>query len=154
MLKSLSIALFVSINFIVFSQKDASLRQKHFNINKFSLALEGYDPVSYFSGEPKKGNANFTYSYNGIKYNFSSQKNLDVFKQSPDKYEPQYGGWCAYAMGLNGEKVEVDPVNYKITNGKLYLFYRNFFSNTLDDWNKNEKTLNLNADVNWRKIYK
>ena len=57
-------------------------------------------------------------------------------------------------MGAKGEKVEVDPENYKIINGVLNLFYKNFFSNTIDDWNKDETKLKKQADINWTKIYK
>jgi hypothetical protein len=74
------------------------------------------------------------------------------FKANPEKYKPAYGGWCAYAMGENGEKVKVDPETYKIVDGKLYLFYNFWTTNTLDDWNKNEKKLKEAADRNWSKI--
>ena len=61
-------------------------------------------------------------------------------------------GWCAYAMGAKGEKVEVDPETFKIVDGKLYLFYNKFFNNTLESWNKDEARLRSNADKNWSKI--
>ncbi|HZE82850.1 MAG TPA: YHS domain protein, partial [Puia sp.] len=67
-------------------------------------------------------------------------------------YEPQYGGWCAYAMGKDGSKVEVDPGTFKIVNGKLFLFYNRFFNNTLKTWNKDEDHLHKNADNNWQKL--
>jgi YHS domain-containing protein len=126
-------------------------RQKHFLLEK-GVAISGYDAVSYFSGKPVKGK--IAYLQNGIIYKFSSTENLEMFKKFPTKYEPAYGGWCAYAMGAKGEKVEVDPENYKIINGTLNLFYKNFFSNTLDDWNKNETKLKKQADINWTKILK
>ena len=77
-----------------------------------------------------------------------------TFKKDPTKYEPQYGGWCAYAMGAKGEKVEINPETFKIVDGKLYLFYNRFFSNTLTDWNKDEAHLKKQADVNWQKTFK
>lgn len=73
---------------------------------------------------------------------------------SPEKYEPEYGGWCAYAMGESGEKVKIDPETFKIVNGKLYLFYNFFFNNTLKDWNIDEKHLKLKADKNWKMLIK
>jgi hypothetical protein len=91
--------------------------------------------------------------YLGAVYYFSSVTNKETFKASPAKYEPEYGGWCAYAMGKNGEKVSIDPETFKLVNGKLYLFYNKYFTNTLKDWNKNEATLKKNADVNWPKFY-
>jgi YHS domain-containing protein len=133
---------------------ETALRKKHFNIDKSNLALQGYDAVSYFSGSPQKGSTTYSTTYKGILYRFSSSKNLDLFKASPAKYEPAYGGWCAYAMGAKGEKVEVDPETYKIINGRLYLFYNSFFNNTKESWDKDEKNLNKKADLNWIKIYK
>ena len=132
------------------SQNDAS-RIKNFNV-KNSLALEGYDPVSYFNNKPIEGKSQFKFVSKGITYLFSSQVNLDKFKSDPEKYEPAYGGWCAYAMGETGEKVKVDPETFKIVDGKLYLFYNFWGNNTLTDWNKNEKNLKSKADQNWRKF--
>lgn len=129
----------------------SALRTKHFNIKK-SIAIEGYDPVSYFSGKPQEGNENIIYSHNGITYQFSSQANLSKFKANPDKYEPVYGGWCAYAMGETGEKVKIDPETYKILEGKLYLFYNFWGNNTLSEWNESEQRLKASADKNWIKI--
>ncbi|MBX9734303.1 MAG: hypothetical protein K2X37_09590 [Chitinophagaceae bacterium] len=86
-------------------------------------------------------------------YYFSSEKNAAIFKQSPAKYEPQYGGWCAYAMGATGEKVNIDPETFKVLNGKLYLFYNKFFNNTLKSWNKDEVSLKQKADASWMKFY-
>ena len=134
----------------VYSQSEA-LRQKHFNV-KNKLALEGYDPVSYFNGKPIEGKSDLIYVDKGITYRFSTQANLTTFKANPEKYEPAYGGWCAYAMGENGEKVKVDPETYKIVEGKQYLFYNFWTTNTLEDWNKSEKKLKETGDRNWSKI--
>ncbi|RYF98224.1 MAG: YHS domain protein [Chitinophagaceae bacterium] len=130
----------------------AEVRTKEFNLSSSQLAIEGYDPVSYFNGKPAEGSSKFTAVVNGVKYQFANAANRDKFIAMPAKYEPQYGGWCAYAMGLNGEKVEVDPETYKILDGKLYLFYNRFFNNTLKTWNKDEKKLQSNADKNFKKI--
>jgi hypothetical protein len=92
--------------------------------------------------------------HQGVTYYFSSAANKEVFKKDPAQYEPQYGGWCAYAMGSKGEKVPIDPETFKITNGKLYLFYNKFFNNTLTSWNKDESGLMNKANVNWGKIEK
>jgi len=127
------------------------LRKNNFNIKK-SVALEGYDPVSYFEGKPREGEEGIRFTYKGITYQFSSQANLTRFKNDPDKYEPAYGGWCAFAMGDSGEKVKVDPETYKILDGKLYLFYNFWGNNTLESWNKNEKALKSKGDLNWKKI--
>ena len=127
------------------------LRKKHFNVKK-DIALEGYDPVSYFTGKPAEGKSDFSTTYDGITYLFNSQANLNKFKSTPDKYEPAYGGWCAYAMGETGEKVKIDPETYTILDGKLYLFYNFWGNNTLKDWKKDEKKLKEAGDINWKKI--
>jgi YHS domain-containing protein len=133
--------------------QNVSTRQKHFFV-KHNTALQGYDAVSYFSKKPVKGKAELSYAYQGINYLFASANNLETFKKMPSNYEPQYGGWCAYAMGEKGEKVEVNPETFKISDGKLYLFYNQFFNNTLTDWNKEESQLKQKADANWQKIIK
>jgi YHS domain-containing protein len=145
--------LFLFISFFILVQafsQTSDLRKKHFNVKK-NIALEGYDPVSYFDGKPMEGKEELKLSYEGIVYQFSSQANLNKFKSKPTLYEPQYGGWCAYAMGESGEKVKVDPETFKILNGKLYLFYNFWGNNTLEDWNKNEKKLLQSGDMNWKK---
>jgi YHS domain-containing protein len=126
-------------------------RQQQYFLSK-GVALQGYDPVSYFSAAPTKGKAQFSTVYQGIKYQFATAANLATFQKSPASYEPQYGGWCAYAMGKSGEKVEVDPETYKLIDGKLYLFYNQFFNNTLTSWNKDEAKLKKQADTNWQKF--
>jgi hypothetical protein len=141
--------LFVFIAFCSVAQS-TDLRKKHFNTRK-NIALEGYDPVSYFEGKPQEGSDEFRYEHQGIVYLFKSGPNLFKFKTNPEKYEPAYGGWCAYAMGETGEKVKVDPETFKIVDGKLYLFYNFWANNTLEDWNKNEMKLKTNADRNWIK---
>ena len=128
-------------------------RKQHFNL-KDGIAIQGFDPVSYFNQSKavkgKKENAVF---HQGVTYYFSSAENKEVFKKNAEKYEPAYGGWCAYAMGSTGEKVSIDPETYKIVNGKLYLFYNKFFNNTLKDWNKDESHLKTTADANWSKLF-
>ncbi|MCU0393381.1 MAG: YHS domain-containing protein [Thermoflexibacter sp.] len=136
----------------VIAQDETNKRKSNFNLAD-GVAIEGYDPVAYFDGKPLEGKKNLQYSYQGITYRFANQTNMDKFKANPAKYEPAYGGWCAYAMGAKGEKVEINPETYKITNGRLFLFYNAFFNNTLKDWNKDEKGLMKKADDNWKKVY-
>lgn len=127
--------------------------KKHYNISKQSLAIEGYDPVAYFTNNKAiKGNKEMTVTYQGITYFFSSSSNKELFKTNPTKYIPQFGGWCAFAMGSTGEKVEIDPETFKVKDGKLYLFYHSWTNNTLTKWNKDETNLKLKAEINWPKI--
>jgi YHS domain-containing protein len=131
----------------------AAERLNQYNVQKNGLALDGYDAVAYFKlNLAVKGKQQFAVAYDGLLYYFSSGENKEQFKQSPSKYEPQYGGWCAYAMGSSGEKVEVDPETFKVKDGKLFLFYNKYFNNTLKSWNKDEVNLNHKADLNWNKI--
>jgi len=143
---SLLLTLFVS---------QAIFAQGHgpYNLNKDHIAIEGHDPVAYFKeGKAVEGKKEFSTTVDGVNYLFSSAQNEALFKADPAKYRPQYGGWCAYAMGANGEKVEIDPGTFKIIDGKLYLFYNRFFNNTLKSWNKDEANLHQKADANWKKF--
>lgn len=136
----------------VFGQKTNADRIKHFNLEN-KLAIQGYDPVAYFAtNKATKGSEKIVYSYMGIIYHFSSEANKKTFESNPSKYEPQYGGWCAFAMGDYAKKVEIDPETFKILDGKLYLFYNKYFNNTLKSWNKDENNLKAKADKNWQQI--
>lgn len=128
-----------------------TVRKANYNLKK-GIALEGYDPVSYFYGTPKEGRDQLKFAYHGVTYLFSSTQHLNAFKSNPEKYEPAYGGWCAYAMGDSGEKVKIDPETYKIIDGKLYLFYNFWGNNTLQSWNKDEAVLKAAGNRNWEKI--
>jgi YHS domain-containing protein len=132
------------------AQVDA-VRQKNFNLKR-GLALEGYDPVSYFDNKPKEGRREFSATVKGVTYQFFSAANLARFNSSPEKYEPAFGGWCAYAMGESGDKVKVDPETFKVLGGKLYLFYNFWGNNTLETWNKRELALKPAAEANWKKF--
>lgn len=111
-----------------------------------SRAIAGYDPVAYFrEGSPVKGNEVFTYNWNDANWYFSSQQNLDSFKNSPEKYAPQYGGFCAYGCS-NGRKVSTDPNAWTIVDGKLYL---NHNLEVKEKWVKDQKKRIEQADKNW-----
>lgn len=150
-MKLFAIVLIISLSAVSGYGQSETARAKNYNLKK-SLALEGYDPVSYFTGNPTEGNSELKFEFKGVVYWFVNQVNLNKFKADPEKYEPAYGGWCAYAMGETGEKVKIDPETFKITDGKLYLFYNFWGNNTLTDWKKNEKGLKSKADQNWKKI--
>lgn len=146
------------IVFVVFSSLLAysqnALRTKHFNLEN-GVAIQGYDPVAYFTqNKAVKGEKKFSASAEGVIYYFSNAANKALFIKDYKKYEPQYGGWCAYAMGANNEKVEIDPETFKIVDGKLYLFYHTWTNNTLTKWNADEKKLKINADKNWLKLFR
>ncbi|MBI1190908.1 MAG: hypothetical protein GC200_09545 [Tepidisphaera sp.] len=127
---------------------------KQYNVDKKSLAIEGYDPVAYFpegGSKPQEGDKNITFTHNGITYRFASKEHLELFKANPDKYEPAHGGWCSYAMGATGEKVEVDPESYVVDKGRLFLFYKDFFNDTRKKFLADKAKLLSAADANWKK---
>lgn len=121
---------------------------KHTNVQD-GLAVGGYDVVTYFNGKPEKGNKSIKTSYEGINYRFSSESNKQKFLNAPEKYIPAYGGWCAYAMGVSGDKVKVDPETFKIVDDRLYLFYNFWGNNTLKSWNDDESALKTKANKYW-----
>lgn len=128
--------------------------QDNYNLKKGYVA-EGYDVVVYFNNKAEKGSKKFTTTYDGVKFKFSSNKNLAVFKSNPKKYTPQYGGFCAYAIGKSGDKVSINPKTFEIRDGKLYLFYNAWGTNTLELWsNEDPKELQIKADQNWEKLQK
>jgi len=152
-MKKTSIILIVLLFSITTFAQNAAKRVKEFNLEN-KVAIQGYDPVAYFTQKKAvKGKTSITATYEGVTYNFSSQANKDLFLKKPTSYEPQYGGWCAFAMGDYGEKVEINPETFKIIDGKLYLYYNAFFNNTLKSWNKDETNLKKKADSNWKKFY-
>jgi len=136
------------------AQDATALRKKHYNLEA-GLALDGYDAVAYIlQKKAVKGSKEQAVIHQGVTYYFSSLANKEEFKKNPSRFEPEYGGWCAYAMGEKGEKVSVDPKTFKIIDGKLYLFYNKFFNNTLTDWNKDEVNLKKKAEGNWGRTFK
>ena len=142
-----------SVVTIGFVNAQAAQRAKDYNLQN-GVAIQGYDPVAYFTlNKAVKGNKQIAAFADGVTYYFSTAANKDLFLKDYKKYEPQYGGWCAYAMGAANEKVEIDPETFKIANGKLYLFYHSWVNNTLTKWNKDEAGLKAKADKNWSVIF-
>lgn len=135
-----------------------ALARPEANLNSSGVILDGNDPVSYFqSDKPKKGNAQFQVKQGDVTYWFSSQANKDLFltdrKKDPQKYEPQFGGWCAYAVADSKSKVEVDLNSFVIQDGRLLLFYKGLWGDTKKKWldtkGKDSKTYLKEADANW-----
>ncbi|MDO1501794.1 YHS domain-containing (seleno)protein [Winogradskyella maritima] len=123
-----------------------------YNLKKGYVA-EGYDVVSYFENKAVEGKKEFSLTHDGVKFKFSSKTNLEAFKQNPEQYIPQYGGYCAYAVAVKSKKVGIDPETFEIRDGKLYLFYNSWGNNTLETWRENNvKGLQKKADKNWEAI--
>lgn len=120
---------------------------------KKGFVAGGYDVVSYFDNKAKKGDKKYTTEYDGVKFKFSSAENLQKFKKSPEKYIPQYGGHCAYAIGEKSRLMSCNPKAFEVRDGKLYLFYKSWFNNTLKKWKKNNpEKLKEKADKNWKVV--
>ena len=120
------------------------------NTSQFSgLAIHGYDPVAYFEqGKAVPGNRGLTYTWQGTIFAFASESNRDLFSHSPQKFIPQFGGYCAYAAA-NDAISDADPTAWQIVEGKLYLNYDNRVQRT---WaGELKKNLKL-ANDNWPRL--
>jgi YHS domain-containing protein len=152
-MKKIIFATMVMLGCFSLANAQEAVRKKHFNLEK-GIAIQGYDPVAYFTlNKAVKGDKTWAVWTEGITYYFSSAANKALFLAEPKRYEPQYGGWCAYAMGASNDKVSIDPETFKVLNGKLYLFYHSWINNTLNKWNKDEANLKGKADKNWVAIF-
>ncbi|MEW4464656.1 YHS domain-containing (seleno)protein [Vibrio cholerae] len=110
-------------------------------------ALDGYDTVAYFTeGKPVKGAAQFKTEYQGAEWLFASQQNLDAFLADPEKYAPQYGGYCAWAVSEKKDFAPGDPQYWAIEDGKLYLNYNNKIKGL---WEKDRAHHIAQGDQNW-----
>lgn len=147
MKKSIFILLFTLFTVSAFSQHDV--------YQKNGVAVEGYDLVAYFSGKAKMGTKTHATEHEGVTYLFTSEANKNAFTKNPEKYLPEYGGYCAYAVAKKGEKVSINPKSFLVEDDKLYLFYNSWGVNTLKKWNKEgSEPLKKLANQNWDLITK
>ena len=118
---------------------------------KTDTAINGYDSVAYFTvGKPVKGQDSLTTVWMGAKWKFSSQANLDLFKSNPEKYSPQYGGYCAYGV-TQGNLVKVEPEQFTVRDGKLYL---NYDADVQAKWLKDPAGYIKDADAKFQALLK
>lgn len=119
------------------------------NADAEGIMLHGYDPVAYFAtGQPTKGTPQYTAAHMDGRYLFTSAANRDAFLKDPDKYAPQYGGYCAMGAAL-GRKLDGDPNQWKIVDGKLYL---NVNADAAKAWNRDVPGNIAKASANWPTI--
>ena len=138
-------------------QQWQTIRLEKYQLEKKTLGAQGYDPVAYFpEGDPKgkgkatKGSKKITHTHRGVVYRFSSAANRELFKKTPEKYEPAYGGWCAYAAA-HESYTEPSPKNFRIQDGRLMLFYKDLFTDTNKLWTKEgPRELEPLADRFWK----
>ncbi len=124
----------------------AALAQKAPVYSDSSGAIRGYDPVAYFTqGRPVKGSKEFIHRWNGAEWRFASAENRARFAAAPEKYAPQYGGYCAYGVA-GGYAVKIEPDAWSIVDGRLYL---NYDSSVQRAWKKDVPGFIRKADANW-----
>ena len=112
-------------------------------------AIQGYDVMAYWNkGEPEKGNPEISHEYKGSVWHFASEENRDTFAADPEKYAPQYGGYCAYAAA-KGSVVGIDVDAWSIHNDKLYL---NYSKSVGLIWALDKDGYIAKGDANWPKI--
>lgn len=125
-----------------------SFADKHIYTGWFSSkAVSGYDTVAYFTeGKPVKGSAKYKFEYLDVEWYFSSEKHLNMFKENPEQYMPQYGGYCAWAVAVKKQRAPGDPEYWRIVDNKLYL---NYDSSIQDKWLKDIPDFIKAADKHW-----
>lgn len=115
-------------------------------LNRQGVALGGYDAVAYFTeSRPVKGDPAFEYSWDGAKWRFVSAEHRDRFAREPQRYAPQFGGYCAYAVS-RGYTASADPEAWSVVNGKLYVNYSMSVKKT---WEKDPAGYIAKAEANW-----
>ena len=128
-----------------------------FNLYGENLGLVGYDPVSYFpegGGRPERGLIAVAEVYQGVTYRFASDQHRATFANDPEKYVPAFGGWCAWAVGALGKRVDVDPESYVVKDGRLLVFYRDPALDTRAKFLENPEALLTKAETNWPALAK
>ena len=121
------------------------------NKNRQGVALKGYDATAYFEqSKPVKGSPAFAHPWNGALWHFESAESRELFKSNPQKYAPQYGGYCAWAVS-NNYTADTDPDAWKIVDGKLYL---NYNKSVQRKWEPEAANRIADADRNWPGLHK
>ncbi len=119
---------------------------QNLNLDAEGFALFGYDPVAYFTeGRAREGRMRYTATHNGAKYAFASDENRAAFLRNPEKYEPEYGGYCSYGL-VHGNRSMIDPEVWDIVDGKIYFMISD---GTKSIWLKNRKNYIEIADRAW-----
>lgn len=113
------------------------------------VAINGFDAVAFFKDNaPKEGKARFSLEWNGAKWYFSTAENRDLFGKSPEKYVPQFGGYCSWAVS-HGYTADGDPSAWKIVEGKLYL---NYNQKVKEKWEAEQQKFIQEGEKNWEEF--
>jgi len=147
----------IFVLFVLLSSTVTSFAQGKVFATDQNVALNGYDVVSYFNQyDAVRGSNEHTVTVDGTTYYFNSAENASAFEANPSAYQPAYGGYCAFAVAMKGAKVPSDPQTFKIRDGKLYLFFNDYYEgkpfNTIIPWNGNEVELVTKANINWKNL--
>ncbi len=147
-MKTLSLLLLL----LTFGWVSAQAQQVHMNDKK--IANNGYDVVNYFTTyTAARGSADFSTSHNGATYYFVNADHLKKFKEDPERYLPQFGGYCAFGAA-KAMKIASDPEMFRIDDGKLYLFYNDYWEgkpfNAILPWLNDEAEMEKKAVENWK----
>ncbi len=118
------------------------------SVNIKTVAIEGYDVVAYHKGRALEGTAALQVKMDDVYYYFSNEENRILFKQDSKKYLPKYGGFCAIGIAKYNNKYDIDPEDFLIDGGELYLFC----PNVLDEWISDKENLKEKANMKWIKI--
>lgn len=131
--------------------RPASAQVNPINKNIFGTALKGYDAVAYFKeGRPVEGKNEFRHDWMGAKWYFASAANRDDFARYPERFAPQFGGYCAWAVA-NGYTASIDPEAWRIVDGKLYL---NYSKDVQKKWEADIPGFIKKGNENWPKLKK
>lgn len=151
-MKNMATIIRIIIAALAFGLAAAGLRaEKPVNTGWGGVAIKGYDAVAYFTeSKPVEGSAKFEFAWNGAKWRFASAANRDLFAAAPEKYAPQFGGYCAWAVS-RGYTAGVDPKAWKVVNEKLYL---NYDFDVQKQWEADEPSNIAKGEVNWPEILK
>ncbi|MCA1764202.1 MAG: YHS domain-containing protein [Flavobacteriales bacterium] len=141
-----------------------NINASQYLVNENQIAVNGYDLTEYFtSNRAVKGDTTYLLKYDGAKYLFASEENLLLFKEHPQNFLPQYGGYCAFGLGMEaGEGIGMNkpgkypstPSSFKVVNNKLYLFFDSSIFHAKEKWEKNESKFINNANSAWKEMKK
>lgn len=139
----------IAVAFTITVRAQKTARRYFNNVDANGVILDGYDPVAFFTDQrPVKGDSQLRFRYQDAVYYFSSQEHLDLFRNDPEKYKPQFGGWCAYAVSL-GRIAPIDVNTFSIVDGRLVIQHN---QRAVNGWNKDVPGNLALADRYWPKV--
>lgn len=150
MLHRFHVILIALVGTVIFTATPSLAAKDEIYTSTFSsLAVSGYDPVAYFTdGRPVKGDRSYMLEWKEATWRFASSANRDAFQADPEKYAPQYGGYCAWAVA-QGYTASTDPEAWNIVDGKLYL---NYSKNVQNQWQQDIPGNIVKGDANWPRV--